>query len=125
MSIGIKRPFVILIHGIIGWAACGLVMMLLLNYTTIYLSLIIHFITAPFIFLAVSNNYFYRFDYTSPIVTAILFTLILIVLDFLVVAIIIEKSLEMFESVMGTWMPFLFIFLTVWLRGLAIRRGGE
>jgi hypothetical protein len=29
----------------------------------------------------------------------------------------------MFESVMGTWLPFLFIFLTVWLRGLAIHRG--
>jgi len=100
-------------------------MYVLLNSTTIYLSLIIHFIASPFIFLGISNLYFKRFDYTSPLMTAIIFTLIVMVLDFFVVAMVIEKNLEMFESVMGTWLPFLFIFLTVWLRGLAIHRGGE
>ena len=69
--------------------------------------------------------YFKKFDYTSPFVTAIIFTLIVMILDFFVVAMVIEKNLEMFESVMGTWLPFLFIFLTVWLRGLAIHRGEE
>lgn len=125
MSLAIKKTIVILIHGILGWAVCGIVMMVLLNFTTVYMSLIIHFIAAPFIFLAISNNYFHRFDYTTPLFTAILFTLIVMALDFFVVAMIIEKNLEMFESVMGTWLPFLFIFLTVWLRGLAIHRGSE
>ncbi len=123
MSIGFKKHFVILLHGIIGWAACSIVMLVLLNFTTIYLSLIIHFIAAPFIFLAISNSYYTRYDYTSPIVTAIIFTSIVMVLDFFIIALVIEKNLEMFESVMGTWLPFLFIFLTVWLRGLAIHRG--
>jgi hypothetical protein len=125
MHPGIKKTIVILIYGIIGWVLCGIVMMVLLNFTTIYLALIIHFIAAPFIFLAISNIYFHRFDYTTPLVTAILFTLIVMVLDFFVVAMIIEKDLEMFENIMGTWLPFLFIFLTIWLRGLAIHRGGE
>jgi len=123
MSLGFKKPFVILLHGIIGWAACGIVMFVLLKFTTIYLSLIIHFISAPFIFLAISNIYYTKFDYTSPLVTAIIFTSIVMVLDFFIVAMVIEKNLEMFESVMGTWLPFLFIFLTVWLRGLALHRG--
>ena len=125
MLLGIKKTLVILLHGIIGWVGCGLVMIGLLNLTTIYMALIIHFIAAPFIFLAISNNYFHKFDYTSPLITAILLTLIVIALDFFVVAITIEKNLEMFENPMGTWLPFLFIFLTVWLRGLAIHRGGE
>lgn len=124
MLLSLKKPAVILIHGIVGWAVCGLVMMVLLNYTTIYMALIIHFIAAPFIFLAISNFYFYRFDYTSPLLTALFFTLIVITLDFFIVGMLIENSLEMFESIMGTWLPFLFIFLTVWLRGLAIHRGG-
>jgi hypothetical protein len=123
MSLEIKKPIIILLFGIIGWAACGLVMFTLLNFTTVYLALIIHFMAAPFIFLAISNIYFIKFDYTSPIVTAIFFTAIVMALDFFVVALVIEHSLEMFESVMGTWLPFLFIFLTVWLRGLAIHRG--
>lgn len=125
MSLVLKKTVIILIHGIIGWAACGMVMMGLLNFTTIYMALIIHFLAAPFIFLIISNNYFHRFDYTSPLATAMLFTFIVMALDFFVVGMVIEKSLEMFESVMGTWLPFLFIFLTVWLRGLAIHRGAE
>ena len=125
MLLGIKRTFVILLHGIIGWLGCGIVMMSLINVTTIYMALIIHFIAAPFIFLAISNNYFYRFDYTSPLLTAIFLTLIVIALDFFVVAMVIEKNFEMFKNPMGTWLPFLFIFLTIWIRGLAIHRGGE
>jgi hypothetical protein len=122
MSLEIKKPLIILLLGIIGWAACGLVMFALLNITTVYMALIIHFIAAPFIFLAISNVYYTKCDYTSPLVTAIIFTAIVMALDFFVVALVIENSLEMFESVMGTWLPFLFIFLTVWLRGLAIHR---
>ena len=112
-------------HGILGWAVCGTVMLLLLNYTTIYMALIIHFLLVPFIFLVISNNYYHRFDYTSPMTTAIIFTLVVMSLDFFIVGMVIEKNLEMFESIMGTWLPFLFIFLTVWLRGLAIHRGAE
>ena len=125
MSLAFKKPFVILMLGVFGWAACGIIMFVLLNITTIYLSLIIHFIATPFIFLAISNLYFKKFDYTTPLLTAIFFTLIVMILDFSVVAMVIEKYLEMFESIMGTWLPFLFIFLTVWLRGLAIHRGVE
>jgi hypothetical protein len=123
MPLGIKKPVVLLSLGILGWAACGMVMFALLNITTIYMALIIHFIAAPFIFLAISNLYFTKCDYTTPIVTAIILTAIVMALDFFVVGLVIEHSLEMFESVMGTWLPFLFIFLTVWLRGLAIQRG--
>ena len=125
MTLGLKKPVIILTLGISGWAACGTIMFTLLQITTVYLSLIIHFIATPFIFLAISNLYFKKFDYTSPLVTAVIFTLIVMILDFFVVAMVIEKNLEMFESIMGTWLPFLFIFLTVWLRGLAIHRGGE
>ena len=125
MSLAIKKPFIILMLGVIGWAACGIIMFVLLNITTKYLALIIHFIATPFIFLAISDLYFKKFDYTTPLLTAIFFTLIVMILDFFVVAMVIEKNLEMFESIMGTWLPFLFIFLTVWLRGLAIHRGVE
>jgi hypothetical protein len=125
MTLGFKKPAIILTFGISGWAACGIIMFTLLHITTIYLSLIIHFIATPFIFLAISNLYFKKFDYTTPFVTAVIFTVIVMILDFFVVAMVIEKNLEMFESVMGTWLPFLFIFLTVWLRGLAIHRGVE
>jgi len=120
-----KKSFVLMVLGIAGWAACGAIMFALLQTTTIYLSLIIHFIAAPFIFLGISNLYYKKFDYTTPIVTAIILTAIVMILDFFVVGLVIEKNLEMFESVMGTWLPFLFIFLTVWLRGLAIHRGAD
>lgn len=94
MSLAFKKPFVILMLGVFGWAACGIIMFVLLNITTIYLSLIIHFIATPFIFLAISNLYFKKFDYTTPLLTAIFFTLIVMILDFFVVAMVIEKILR-------------------------------
>ena len=107
MSLAVKKPFVLLSLGISGWAVCGTIMFVLLYLTTIYLSLIIHFIATPFIFLGISNLYFKRFDYTSPLATAIIFTLIVMILDFFVVAMVIEKNLEKMGAInifVGMWL---------------------
>ncbi len=73
---------------------------------------------APLIFIGLSYSYFKYFNYTTPIVTALIFLLIVIGLDVFVVALLIQKSFQMFSNVMGTWLPFIFIFLSVFLTGL-------
>lgn len=118
----LKKGLIIITHGFIGWLLSSTILFVAMEITTIYLSLIIHFIAAPFIFLGISKHYFKRYNYTSPFVTALILVSMVMVLDFFIVALVIQKSLVMFESVMGTWLPFLFIFLTVWLTGLDMTR---
>jgi hypothetical protein len=39
-------------------------------------------------------------------------------LDFFVVALMVLHSLDMFASLLGTWIPFALIFISTWLTGL-------
>jgi hypothetical protein len=43
-------------------------------------------------------------------------------MDFFVVALLVNKSLEMFTSLLGTWIPFLLIFGSILLTGLFVKR---
>ncbi len=120
-KINIKSFIIILIHAFIGWALCGAIIGIGMQVTSIENTLIIHAIGAPIIFAIVSLIYFKKFNYTSPLQTAIIFLSFVIFMDFFIVALLIEKSLEMFESIIGTWLPFALIFMSTYLTGLTIR----
>jgi hypothetical protein len=45
---------------------------------------------------------------------------IVVILDAVVVAPIIERSYAMFRSFIGTWMPFAAIFLASWTAGFLV-----
>jgi hypothetical protein len=83
-------------------------------------TLIIHAIAAPIIFAGISLVYFGKFSFTTPLQTAIIFTASIIVMDFSVVAMLINRSFEMFVSLLGTWIPFALIFFSAFLTGLAV-----
>jgi phosphatidylserine synthase len=85
-------------------------------------ALIIHAIAAPLFFACISLFYFRRFNYTSPLTTAICFVGFVMVADFLVMALLVLKSFAMFESPIGTWIPFALIFLSTYLTGLYAER---
>jgi hypothetical protein len=66
--------------------------------------------------------YFTRFGYTTPLATALVFTSFVTVVDFFLVALIILRSLDMFTSPLGTWIPFALIFVATWLTGVVVTR---
>jgi hypothetical protein len=68
-------------------------------------ALIFHAIVAPIAFAGLSWVYFTRFGCTRPLTTALLFVAIVVALDVFVVAILIQRSLAMFASPLGTWAP--------------------
>lgn len=90
--------------------------------TTLKHALLIHALAAPVIFSALAFLYFRRFHWLTPLRTAVIFLAVIIVMDFCVVAVFIERSFAMFTSVLGTWLPFLLIFLATWWTGVAVRR---
>ena len=120
-KIDIKSLFIILIHAFIGWALCGAVMGIGMQVTSMERTLIIHAIGAPIFFVIVSLIYFKKFNFTTPFQTAILFLVFVIFMDFFIVALLIEKSLEMFKSILGVWLPFALIFISTYLTGLIVR----
>jgi hypothetical protein len=110
----------ILAHAVIGWGLCGAVMGIGIAVTTLGNALIIHAIAAPVIFAIISVIYFKKFNYTSPLKTALIFVSVVILIDFFLVALVINKSMAMFKSLIGTWIPFLLIFAVTYLTGLLI-----
>jgi hypothetical protein len=114
----LKRPFTILSHAFVGWVLCFATMGIGMATTTLNNALIIHAIAAPIIFGAIAWIYFSKFSYTSPLQTALIFVGFVIALDFFVVALLINRSFDMFASLLGTWIPFTLIFLTTYLVGL-------
>jgi len=77
---------------------------------------------APIYFAILSWLYFRNFHYTTPLQTAGIFISFVVFMDFFLVALVINKSLDMFTSLIGTWIPFVLIFSSTYLTGLLVRR---
>ena len=120
-----KGVAVVVTHGLVGWVLCGATMGLAMKVTTLKVALILHALAAPVIFAALSLVYFHRLGSWSPLRTAALFLGVVVVMDVIVVALFVERSFEMFESLLGTWLPFFLIFVSTWCTGLAVRRAAH
>ena len=116
-KLNFSKIAVVLVLGLIGWALCGAIIWIGQTVTSMEMTLIIHAIGAPIVFGAIGSIYFRVFNYTTPMQTAILFVSVVIFLDFFVVALLIEKSFEMFASLIGTWIPWALIFTSTYLTG--------
>jgi hypothetical protein len=115
-----KKLIILLIHAFTGWALCGATMMIGMQVTSEQTALVVHAIAAPIFFGTISWVYFSRFNYTTPLQTSLIFTAFVILMDFFVVALLIEKKFDMFTSLLGTWIPFALIFLSTYMVGLMI-----
>jgi len=118
----ITQIITVLVHAFVGWALCTASMGIGQATTTIENALIIHAIGAPIFFMVVSLNYYERFNFTSPLMTALIFVGFVIFVDFFLVAMLVLKSFEMFTSLLGTWIPFALIFTSTYVTGLLSSR---
>lgn len=117
-----KRTITVIAHALVGWTLCGATMSIGMATTSLQNALIIHAIGAPFYFTAVSFIYFKKFNFTTPLLTAEIFLGAVLTLDFSIVALLINRSLEMFASLLGTWIPFALIFTSTYMTGLYTAR---
>jgi hypothetical protein len=116
-KIDYTKLLIVSIYAFIGWTLCGVVMFIGTAVTSEFIALIIHAVAAPIIFAVVSSFYFKKYDLTTPLETAALFVAFVVLLDFVVVALLINKSLAMFGNVLGTWIPFVLIFISTYYTG--------
>jgi hypothetical protein len=113
-----RETGILLAHALVLWALCGATMGIGMAIAPEQTAIIIHTIAAPFIAAAVSWVYFTRFNYTTPMQTSLVFVLFVIVVDFFLVGLLIQGSLEMFKSFLGTQLPFILIFLATYTVGV-------
>jgi uncharacterized membrane protein YhdT len=112
-----REVLTVLVHALVGWVLCAATMGISMAATSIKNALVIRAIAAPIFFILVSLIYFKNFYYTLPLQTALIFVAFVIGMDFFVVALLINKSLDMFTSLLGTWIPFALIFTSTYLTG--------
>ncbi len=118
-----SKILVILIHAFVGWVLCAATMGIGMSVTALDTTLIIHAIAAPIFFAAISLVYFRKFNYTTPLQTAGIFLAFVLLMDFFVVAMLINHSFAMFSSLLGTWIPFALIFASTFITGIFVRKG--
>jgi hypothetical protein len=120
-----KGVAVAVTYGFVGWVLCGVTVSVGMKVTTLEAALILHAVAAPVIFTSVSLVYFRRLGSLSPLRTATTFLGVVVAMDVLVVALLIQRSSEMFASILGIWLPFLLIFVSTWWTGLAVRHAAH
>jgi len=116
------KTIITLLHSLVLWGLCGTTIAVGRSVMSIETTLIVHAIGAPIFAALVSFIYFKRFNYTSPIKTAIIFLLFIIIMDAGLVAPVFEGNYDMFKSVLGTWIPFALIFLSTYATGKYITK---
>jgi hypothetical protein len=123
---GVRHAAVIVGFALVGWGLCGATMGIGMAVVGLKVALVVHAVAAPVIFAAISLVYFRRFAYTTPLTTATVFVAIVVFMDVGVVAMLVQRSFEMFASFLGTWLPFMLIFASTYLTGVIMppRLGG-
>ena len=105
-----------------GWGLCGTTVAIGMGVTSMENTLIIHAVLAPIFFSFISFVYFKKFNYTSPLLTALIFLTLIIFMDLALVAPVFEKSFKMFTNIFGLWIPLFLIFISTYLTGLYINK---
>lgn len=121
-TVQIKKYAVVLVFALMAQMLCWAIMIIGQMVTSLENTLIAHAVGAPVIAIVVSSIYYLKFNYATPFQTAIVFISVVIAMDFFIVALLIEKSFEMFTSPIGTWVPISSIFLATYLTGLFVTR---
>lgn len=121
-KINITKLSIILAHAFVGWGLCGAIMGIGMKVTSLENTLIINAIGAPIIFVIISLIYFKKFNYTTPLQTAIAFVSFAVFMDVFVVSLLINKNFEMFASILGTWIPLALIFKSTYITGLYTKK---
>jgi len=113
----IKKWGIVLAHALVVWAICGAIMFIGMSITTMPVTLTIHAIGAPIASALLAYRYHRKYGDLPPLQTAVFFVSTALFTDFFLVAMVIEKSFEMFTSFVGLWLPMILIFSAAFLTG--------
>ncbi len=109
-------------HALVGWAICGATVAVGREVISMQTTLVVHAVVAPLAFALLTWHHYTHHPGSSEKGTALVMVSIVVGLDAVLVAPLMERSYAMFRSVLGTWVPFASIFAASYLAGRAHRR---
>ncbi len=119
------RPFLILVlTAIAAWAACALTMAIADSLVSTESALVIHALFTLVWFALAAGWYRRRHAWPGPKAIALTNLATVVVLDVVVVAGLVLNSFEMFDSVMGTWLPFALVLVGSWAAARVVVTAG-
>jgi hypothetical protein len=92
-------------YAFIGWTLCAATMSIGLAIMPLSTALTIHVVSAPIFFTLLTVSYFKKFNDKTPLQTAFVFVGVVMTFDFFVGVLLIHRSVEMFASLLETWIP--------------------
>ena len=117
-----RKILIVIAHAVVGWILCGATVGIGFALTTERNALIFHALAVPVIFYIISMFYTKKYAHVNPLGMALIFISTAMILDFFIVALLVNRSLDMFRSPIGTWIPFVLIFLTSYGAGTLTRK---
>ena len=117
-----KESLILMVHAIVIYFVCFAVMGISMATLDIDSALVAHAAAAPFVSAIFSYIYYKKFNYSSPILTAAVIVVTVILLDFFLTATIIPQDYAMFYSPIGTWIPFALIFTAALIVGMYLKK---
>ena len=109
-------------HAVAGWALCGATVAVGRQLVSLRTTLRVHAVVAPVVFGLLTRRYARNVPGAAPAATAVALTGIVVALDAVVVAPLVERSFAMFRSAIGTWVPFGSILAASYLVGRTTSR---
>lgn len=104
------RMFRLVLHALVGAAACAIVMGVLLQQTDAAFALVAHLVTSPVVFSVVSWSYFRSPRHFPMVPTAATFTIAALVVDLLLVRFAHHRHLL---DLTGMWVGLTLVFVLV------------
>lgn len=108
--------------GLALWGGCGAVMAVGRRLWTLDTALRVHLVAAPVIAFLLSALHEWLAPEFSSLLRATLMTGLVVILDALVVGPVFERSCKLFRSIIGTWLPFMAIFVASFAAGTLVLR---
>jgi phosphatidylserine synthase len=123
----LKKSLIIFGFGFAGWMIWGIFIGIIIGLKSSAMisetvELLLLATLPPITFLIVSPIYFKKFEYANPIQTAVAFPAIILVLDILIVALLVEGTFDIFASP-APWASYFLAFVFTLLIGLYMRKG--
>jgi hypothetical protein len=110
----VARTLALFGFALLGWGLCGATIAVARSLVPMETALIVHAAAAPVIAGVLAYVYARYLAVTTPLRVAAVFIGVVVVMDAALVAPFIERSWAMFQSPIGTWIPFTLIFLSAW-----------
>jgi proline iminopeptidase len=114
----VGRTLALLGFALLGWGLCGATIGVARGLMPMESALVVHAVAAPVIAGTLAYLYARCCAATTPLVTGLVFVAVPVVMDVALIAPFVERSWDMFRSPIGTWIPFVSMFLAAWWAAL-------